>query len=311
VHSITWDEVWGPLCSRYHILRYDRRGYGRSEPAKTPFVPEDDLSKIMHRVHMERAVIVGNSSGGGLALDFALAHPEMVEALFLIGPVVHGMPSSDYFNERGSQNSAPLAHGDVRATAENWSRDRFLIAGDDRRARKKVDDALAENPQNLRVAGELEIRPSPPAVLRLCQIKVPTLILVGEADIGDVFAYSGAIEAALPLASFEIWKDTGHLIQIQRPAELVSRFNRFVALASRKEANLAERKLAEYVGHYKLFNRSATVTLREGHLVLEFPGDPYYWLFAASGNKVLPAYGGNGNRISKRRGRQGRGDGNP
>jgi pimeloyl-ACP methyl ester carboxylesterase len=96
VHSITWDAVWAPLCSRYHVLRYDRRGYGRSEPAKTPFVPEDDLSKIMRRVHVDRAMIVGNSSGGGLALDFALAHPEMVEALFLIGPVVHGMPSSDY-----------------------------------------------------------------------------------------------------------------------------------------------------------------------------------------------------------------------
>src|SRR6202047_262542 len=43
VHSITWDDVWGPLCSRYHVLRYDRRGYGRSEPAKTPFVPDEDL----------------------------------------------------------------------------------------------------------------------------------------------------------------------------------------------------------------------------------------------------------------------------
>lgn len=287
VHSITWDDVWAPLCSRYHVLRYDRRGYGRSEPAKTPFVPEDDLATIMHRVHIDRAVIVGNSSGGGLALDFALAHPEMVEALFLIGPIVHGMPSSDYFNERGSQNSAPLAHGDVKATAENWSRDHFLIAGDDQRARKKVYDALAENPQNLRVAGELEIRPSPPAVLRLSQIRVPTLVVVGEADIGDVFAYSGAIEAAVPLASFEIWKNTGHLIQIERPAELVSRFNRFVALASRKEVNLSERTLAEYVGHYKLFSRSANVVLREGHLVMEFPGDPYYWLFTASETKFF------------------------
>jgi 3-oxoadipate enol-lactonase len=287
VHSVTWDDVWAPLCSRHHVLRYDRRGYGRSEPAKAPFVPEDDLSTIMHRVHMDRAVIVGNSSGGGLALDFALAHPEMVEALFLIGPVVHGMPSSDYFNQRGSQNSAPLTHGDVKATVEKWSKDRFLIAGDDQRARKRLYDALAENPQNLTVAGELEIRPSPPAALRLSQIRVPTLILVGEADIGDVFAYSGAIEAAVPLASFEIWKNTGHLIQIQSPAELVSRFNRFVALASRKEVNVSQTHLAEYVGHYKIFNRSASVALREGHLVLEFPGDPYYWLFAASETKFF------------------------
>ncbi len=245
------------------------------------------ITWIMRRVHMERAIIVGNSSGGGLALDFALAHPETVEALFLIGPVVHGMASSDYFNERGNQNSAPLGNGDAKAAAENWSKDRFLIAGDDQRARKKLYDALAQNPQNLKVAGEMEIRPSPPTVLRLSQIRVPALILVGEADIGDVFAYSGAIEAAVPLASFEIWKDTGHLIQIQRPAQLVLRFNRFVALIERKEVKVPEQKLAEYVGRYKLFNRPADVILREGHLVLEFPGDPDYWLFAASDAKFF------------------------
>lgn len=287
VHSITWDDVWGALCAKYHVVRYDRRGYGRSEPAKAPFVPEDDLREVMHRVHMDRAILMGNSSGGGLALDFTLAQPEMVDALLLIGPVVHGMASSLYFDERGSQNSEPLARGDTTAAAENWSKDRFLIAGDDPPARKKLYDALAQNPQNLKVAGNMEIRPSPSTALRLSQIRVPTLILLGEADIGDVFAYSGAIEAAVPLATFEIWKQTGHLIQIQRPAELVTRFNRFVRLVERKEVSVPKRTLGEYVGRYKLFDRPAAVTLKEGHLVLEFPGDPDYWLFAASETKFF------------------------
>lgn len=287
VHSITWDGVWAPLCAKYHVVRYDRRGYGRTEPSKTPFVPEDDLYKIMRLSHMDHAIIVGNSSGGALALDFTLAHPEMVAGLFLIGPVVHGMASSDYFNERGNQNSAPLAHDNTKAAAENWSKDRFLIAGDDQRARKQLYDALAQNPQNLKVAGELEIRPSPPTAQRLSQIRVPTLILVGEADIADVFAGCGAIEAAVPLASFEVWKDTGHLIQIQRPTELVSRFNRFVSLVERKEAGVPESQLAAYVGQYKLFNRSANLALIDHHLMLEFPGDPYYWLFAASDTKFF------------------------
>jgi 3-oxoadipate enol-lactonase len=282
VHSVTWDGVWAPLCAKYHVVRYDRRGYGRSEPSKDPFVPEDDLYKVMRKVHLDHAIIVGNSSGGGLALDFALAHPEMTEALFLIGPVVHGMASSDYFNARGSQNSAPLAHGDLQATARNWSKDRFLIAGDDPRARKQLYDALVQNPQNLKVAGELEMRPSPPTVMRLSQVRVPTLVVVGDADIADVFAYSGAIEGAVPLASLEVWKDAGHLIQIQRPAELVARFNRFVCLVERPEIALTDRQLGIYVGRYKLFNRAGTLTLKDRHLVLEFPGDPYYWLFAAS-----------------------------
>lgn len=144
LHSITWDGVWEPLCAKYHVVRYDRRGYGRSEPSKALFVPEDDLAKIMQQVHMQYAIFVGNSSGGGLAIDFALAHPESVSALFLIGTVVHGMPTSNVVNERGARNSAPMQKDDVRATAENWSKDRYLIAGDDPAARKQIYGSFAE-----------------------------------------------------------------------------------------------------------------------------------------------------------------------
>src|SRR5579864_9427581 len=123
LHSVTWDEVWPSLCSRYHVVRYDRRGYGRSAPAHAAFSPEEDLAALMRLVKMDRAILVGNSSGAGLALDFALAHPDMTEGLFLIGPVVHGMPSSAYFTERGNRNNEPLDHGDAKAAAENWSQD--------------------------------------------------------------------------------------------------------------------------------------------------------------------------------------------
>lgn len=287
VHSISWDSVWAPLCSRYRVLRYDRRGYGRSEPTKARYLPEDDLATLLRHVGISRAILVGNSSGAGLALDFTIAHPEMVEGLFLIGPVVHGMATSDYFNDRGSRNSAPLQHGDVKAAAENWSKDRFLIAGDDPAARKKLYDALLQAPQNVSVTGNLEIRPSPPTSTRLSEIRVPAHVLVGEADIADVFAYSGAIEAAVPLSSFVVLKDAGHLIQIQRPAEMVERFNRFVSLTERREVNLNDAQLMPYVGRYNLFDRPATVSLRDHRLVLEFPGDPYYWLFPASDSKFF------------------------
>jgi pimeloyl-ACP methyl ester carboxylesterase len=226
-------------------------------------------------------VLIGNSSGAALALDFALAHPQMVQALVLLGPVVHGMPTSEYFSERGSHNSAPLQRGDIDGAAKAWSNDRFLIAGDDQRARGKLYDFLRNNPQNLKVSGEFERRPSPPTVSRLHEIQAPTLILVGEADIGDVFAYAGAIQAALPLASFEIWKGTGHLIQLQNPRRLVSRFRDFLALAERREVNLPAPVLDRYVGAYALSKSSVRILRTEGRLILAIPGQPYYRLFAA------------------------------
>ena len=287
VHSVTWDAVWAPLCAKYHVVRYDRRGYGRSESAATVFNPVEDLNKVMQQVNMKRGIIVGCSSGGGLALDFAVAHPEMVTGLFLIGPVVHGMASSDYFDARGAKNSAPMDHGDLKGAAKNWSEDRFIIGGNDPASRKKVYDALAANPQDLKVGGEFEIRPSPPTSHRLSEIRVPTLVLAGEYDIADVFAYCGAIEAALPLGSFDVVKDAGHLIQIQRPAELVKNFNQFVALVERKEFSLTDAQLREFAGEYRVGPRNGTVSLKDHRLVMEIPGDPYYWLFPSSETKFF------------------------
>jgi hypothetical protein len=84
-----------------------------------------------------------------------------------------------------------------------------------------------------------------------------------------------------------VWKDTGHLIQIQKPSELVTRLNRFVTLAERREMSLTAAQLTAYVGQYKLGNLPTSVTLKENHLVLEIPGQPYYWLFASSETKFF------------------------
>src|SRR6516165_10422201 len=124
LHAVVWDDLWPYLCAKYHVLRYDRRGYGRSDAAKAPFSAEADLASLMEHVGMNRATLVGSSSGSALALDFAISHPAKVEALFLIGPAVHGMRSSDYFEQRGNEANAPLAKGDVKRAAENWSKDR-------------------------------------------------------------------------------------------------------------------------------------------------------------------------------------------
>lgn len=287
IHSVTWDDEWTKLCSEYHVVRYDRRGYGRSEASQSTFVPEDDMVKVMRQVHMDHAFVMGCSSGAGLALDFAVAHPAMVDGLLLIGPVVHGMPSTAYFNERGAKNSEPLNRGDIKGAAENWSKDRFLIFGDNPVARKKIYDALAQNPQNLKVDGGLEVRPSPPTVVRLSEIHVPAKILVGEADIADVMAYSGAILAALPVATFEVWDHAGHLIQLEQPQKLVATLERLVDRALRKEVSVSAATLQAYTGEYKFLNRVAKILLKNDHLVLELAGDPYYWLFAASESRFF------------------------
>src|ERR1022692_140980 len=113
LHSATWDDVWPILCQDFHVVRYARRGYGRSPAATAPYSPVDDLEAVMHSAELEHAVLVGSSSGGGLAVDFTLQHPAAVDRLVLSGPAVSGIAFSQYFNERATALSQRFNQGDI------------------------------------------------------------------------------------------------------------------------------------------------------------------------------------------------------
>src|SRR5262245_5130318 len=68
--SVTWDQVWPALGRQYHVVRYDRRGMGRSDPPRAAFIPTEDLLALLDRLGIASATPVGSSSASGLALGF-------------------------------------------------------------------------------------------------------------------------------------------------------------------------------------------------------------------------------------------------
>lgn len=81
------------LAERFHVFALDRYGYGM-----TGAYEDDDFTferevEFLHRfidtMGFDRAHIVGNSSGGSVALLYAMAHPERVSTLTLIGVGPH------------------------------------------------------------------------------------------------------------------------------------------------------------------------------------------------------------------------------
>jgi pimeloyl-ACP methyl ester carboxylesterase len=71
-------------------------------------------------------------------------------------------------------------------------------------------------------------RPTLPAIGRLHEIRVPTLILVGDADIPDVHAHAGAIEAGISESKRVVVPDAGHLMYMEHPVEFSHRVIRFI-----------------------------------------------------------------------------------
>ncbi len=226
VHSAVWDDVWPSLCREFHAIRYDRRGYGRSPAATGWYTETDDLSVLLRHLQVRRAMLVGSSHGGELSIEFTLEHPNLVEQLVLVGAVVHGYPFSDHFLIRGAATWASVDQGNTAAAIARIANDKFLTAADHPSARQKIRDLLTVAPQDF--THNDMARAVPSSLPRLHEIHVPTLILVGDADIPDVHAHAGAIETAIPDSRRIVVLDVGHLMYIEKPEEFLTIVTRFL-----------------------------------------------------------------------------------
>jgi 3-oxoadipate enol-lactonase len=168
-------------------------------------------------------MLVGSSHGGEISIEFTLEHPNLVEQLVLVGAVVHGYPYSDHFLNRGEVTWAPTK--DTAAAIARIADDKYLTAADHPAARQKIRDLLTAAPQDF--THNDMFRDVPSSLPRLHEIHVPTLILVGDADIPDVHAHAGAIETGIANSRRIVVPDTGHLMYLEKPEEftrIVSHF---------------------------------------------------------------------------------------
>ncbi|MBZ5587151.1 MAG: alpha/beta fold hydrolase [Acidobacteriia bacterium] len=217
VHSPLWDDVAPLWATQYTVIRYDRRGYGHSDRPSAPYSQVADLADVLNHFGVERVNLVGSSAGGGLCIDYALAHPEQVLSLTLVGPVVTGMSFTRHLTNRGGRLTVEIYQDPERFRKYWTTTDPFYLAPESTEARKRVAAILEANPHNLDFSRDgLEQEP-PPALPRLGEIRVPTLVLVGEHDIGDVHAAAGVIQVGVRDARRVIVPHSGHGVPVERP----------------------------------------------------------------------------------------------
>lgn len=220
--AASWDEIWAPLCKRYRVVRFDRRGYGASARGKGDYRVVPDIATVMKAAGMERATLVGGSSGGGMAVNFALAHPGAVERLVLVGASLDGYAWSDHWNSR---NGYIIPRALIRDFA-GVARAPHIFAPKSGAARARFAAILKANPGNL-MAGN-GVLTGPNAWPRLGEIKVPTLIINGAVDMPDLHAHAGALAALIPGAKREIMPDTGHYPYMEDPGAFLKLVTGFV-----------------------------------------------------------------------------------
>lgn len=223
-----WDGVRAQLSARYQTVAYDKLGFGRSAPATGSVVRRHELAAVVDALGLETFHLVGCSNGGQQALDFALENPARVLSLTLINASPSGsQPQGDMpplllemFGAVQAGDVAAASELQVRIWFDGPDRDKaqFSPALQEARRLAAVMNCICVERGTFFVADAQPLAPlEPPALLRLSEVKVPTLVVDGVWDWSENRRASRLLAEGIPGAQ-RIEVDAGHVAPLEDPA---------------------------------------------------------------------------------------------
>jgi pyruvate dehydrogenase E2 component (dihydrolipoamide acetyltransferase) len=231
---LIWRRVIEPLARRRRVIAVDVPGFGQSAPAGPGFDLEQVADRLVEGVPVERFDLVGHSLGGAVAVATAARHPEAVRRLVLVAPA--GLAP------RATRVAAALGAAAERAVYARRALGYQLVA----RSRVRhamfwatVADAGRLHPADARLLLDASggarrvssgVRRALEADLRddLAAAPMPVGLIWGTAD--RVVPYSGleALRRLRPDAVVETLHGTGHIPQVEAPAEFAAALERIL-----------------------------------------------------------------------------------
>lgn len=227
--SRMWEPQATGLGKHFDVITPDMRGYGESELPPQSWSPIADVLALMDALRIREAPhIIGCSIGGGLAIDFALKHPERVSKLVLVGAGVGGQPYDSKYDHLFTEVTAAEETKDIDAL--NEAEMRLWLVGPGRTA-GHIDQRLRDlflDMNGISLRSDFASAPpeklDPPAFGRLAEIKAPTLVIVGDQDISEIQDTADLLVSKIPGARKELIRDAAHLPNLEHPEE----FNRLL-----------------------------------------------------------------------------------
>jgi len=228
VHSSMWDDQFEAFTRHFQVIRFDLRGFGRSSPPAGEYAYHEDARGLLDALSVRQAHVIGLSMGGKIAIDFALAHPERVTALVPVASALSGYGFSESTVRRIVEADNLLEAGKIAAGVELENR---LWVDGPARTPETVDPGVRERVRAMNTANYqratdegIELDLEPPAIDRLSEIGVPTLVIAGDQDVPDILAIAERLRRDIAGARLVIISDTAHQLNMEQPDE----FNRIV-----------------------------------------------------------------------------------
>lgn len=227
----SWNAVLEPLSELGTVIAYDRPAFGLTErpltwEGESPYSPQaqvDLLLGLLDRFGVERAILVGNSAGGTVAMNFYLQHPERVQALILVSPAVYaggGAPSAIRWLLRTPQmrHLGPLIARQIQTRGPEL----IELAWYDPSRITEETLALYKKPLQVenwdRALWELTIASEESDLAgRLSEFNLPVLVVTGDSDRIVPTEQSVRLSKELPQATLVVIPQAGHVAHEERP----------------------------------------------------------------------------------------------
>jgi pimeloyl-ACP methyl ester carboxylesterase len=222
--SRQWNNEFTHFAQSYKAIRYDQRGYGKSEPAEGEFSHMGDLDALLDHLEIREALILmGCSMGGGLAMDFALANQPRVKALVMVGSGPSGLELDVPTPAKFADVEKAFEAGDYDLVAELETQIWFDGAG---RSPDQVDPTMRKLlcdmdrlvlTHELKQLGKRLPNTESPAFDQLQDLKVPVLVVVGEHDTPYIRAAADYMAEKIPHVQKVAMLDAAHLPNMEHP----------------------------------------------------------------------------------------------
>jgi pimeloyl-ACP methyl ester carboxylesterase len=245
--SDTWRAMIPQLAKKYRVVAPDLLGHGRSDK------PRGDYSlgafavwlrDLLDELSVSRATIVGQSLGGGVAMQFVYQHPDYCQRLVLIssgglGPDVGW--TLRLLSAPGAELIMPVIAPSPVLTAGNKLRSWFTAAGIQSPRGAEIWSAYSSlaDPQTrhafLRtLRSVVDYRGQAVSALNRLHLtsELPTMAIWGNKDQIIPVAHAHAAHAARPGSRLEVLEGVGHFPQVERPTEVVDLIDDFITATS-------------------------------------------------------------------------------
>jgi 3-oxoadipate enol-lactonase len=228
-----WDDQWQDLALARRAVRLELRGFGRSDMPAGPFSHHTDVATVMRARGIARAHLIGLSMGGQVALDLALADPQLALSVTCAGTGPSGRGPTRDLREFWEELEAVYDRDGLDDAIE--MEQRLWVDGPARSPdgpNPRVRERVRVMNRAIWARGEWVNGPNPldpPAVDRLGELEVPLLAIAGALDHPYMLDGARMLAEGAPDGRLVRINSAAHVMNMERPGQFTRAVEAFMS----------------------------------------------------------------------------------